>query len=244
MIHEENPAIIDIEVSALEDQESVSDLYVFLAQMTAAIGFAAALIRLINDLTQRRKVIHQYSSSSNIKIIRLRRRASGTNLWKVVKVMSIISSLMMLSLLGVLIYATIKSGILFEFSPSSVFLLALMIGLPLYLLVSINVDERKIRRGIGSRVAERAELELSGDYKSMMERCQQALSAMGARIVNLDTKQGAIEAELKESKVTIQITETLDMHCKMLVVSDAILPSVLFDLGKNKRIVDDLIKRL
>lgn len=228
---------------ALGDQESVSHLQI-LAIMTAALGFAGAFIRLINDSIQRREVVNQYSSSSNIKILQLRRRASGTKLWNIVKVIAIVSSVMLLSFAGLLIYTVMEIGLPLKFDLSSVLLLAVVIGLPIYLLISVIVDERRARRGAGSRVAERAELELSSDYQSVVEQCQRALSVMGAHMTHLDAEQGAIEAELKGSKVTIQITKIQDMHYHMSVVSDDTLPSVRFDFGKNKKIVDDLIKRL
>lgn len=231
----------------------MSDLYYLnlyiLAPTAALLGIILALIRIADYVFPQRKVVNQYPSSSNIKILRLRRRASGTTSWNVLKVISIVLSIVMLVLtllvIGLLAYATIKGGLQFKLDPLSAFILVVTIGLPIYLLVSTIRDDKRLRRGTRSRVAEQAELELLGENQSIVvEQCQRALFAMGARITHLDAEQGTIEAELKRNRVTIQITKTQDMHYNVSIISDAIWPSVRFDFGENKRIVDNLIRML
>lgn len=221
------------------------NLYIYiLAPLAAFLAIIWTLIRLTNYIIPPRRVVNQYSSPSSIRIVQLRRKASEKTLWNVIKTISIVISVVMLLFMGLLAFATIKSGIPFEFNPLSVFLLALMIGFPVYLLVSTIRDDKRVREGTGSRVAERVELELFGDYQSVVEQCRRTLSAMGAWITHLDAEQGAIKAELKNNRVIIQITKIQDMHHQMSIVSDAAWPTVRFDRGENKKIVNDLIKML
>lgn len=232
-------------VSALGDQESVWDvysLYIYLAPTAAFVGIIWTLIRLMDYFFPPRKAVNQYSSYSNIRILQLRRKASGQRLWNAIKVTSVVISVLMLLVVGLLIYATIKSGLGFSLAPLLV--LAFLTALAVYLLAGVILDDKKFRKGAESRVAERAELELFGHHQSVLEQCRRALSAMGARIIHLDAEQGVIRAELRNNRVTFQITKIEDMHHHMSIISDAAWPTTRFDFGENKRIVNELIKML
>jgi uncharacterized membrane protein len=231
----------------------VSDLYYLylyiLAPILAFVSIILTLIRIGDYIFPQRKEVKPYPSSANIKILQLRRTASGMKSWNRIKMVSIVlSALMLVPMLlavGLLAYAMVKHDLPVSLNAPSVFLLVVMLGLPIYLLVSTIRDDKRSKKGIRSRVAEPAELELLGENQVVvMDQCQRTLSAMGARITHLDAEQGTIEAELNRNRVTIQITKTQDMHYKASIISDAMWPSVRFDFGANKRIVNNLIRML
>ena len=224
------------------------NLYI-LAPTAAFLGIILTFVRIADYVFPPRKVVNQGSSPSNIKVLQLRRRASGTTSWNVLKIVSIVLSVVMLVLtlllIGLLAYTVVGGGLQFRLDPLSTFILLVTIGLPIYLLVSTVRDDRRLRRGIRSRVAEQAELEVFGEDQSMVvEQCRRVLFAIGARVTHVDAEEGTIVAEVKRNRVSIEITKLRDTHYKVLIVSDAIWPSARFDFGENKRIVDNLIRML
>lgn len=207
-----------------------------------------ALIRLITPLLQRRRLSPddsiQHRKPPDFRLLRLKAPKTGTRTWTIVAIVAATTSAVLLVLAGLMLYLLIAKQDTPQLDIGSVMFLIFMIILPIWLLTDIAVVEWRRRKNGRSWVAAPAELELESDFNSLFNKCQEVLNDMGARTTRLDVQNRFIEAELDQDRITIQIEQIGDSRHQVLILSDCKLPSVKFDLGRNRRNVDEFIQRL
>ncbi len=126
-------------------------------------------------------------------------------------------------------------------------IIVIAIVLFVFPILSLRDDykaELRLRRGERSRVFKWAEIEIVADYDSLLIRCLQVLSDMGARITHYNAVIGAVVAELPHNTITIEIRQLQDNRFQVYIASDSKLPTVRIDRGINQKYVNECATRL
>lgn len=178
------------------------------------------------------------------KLMGLVQPTSRDSAWRLVRRISIFVSIVLLSLDVTMIVVMSVYGTNVIFCGGMVIFLIVIFMLPIYFLVDDYRTQLRLTRGERSTVYKWAELEVVADYDSLLLRCSQVLSEMGARITNYNAVIGMVLAELPKTNITIEIRKSESEHYNIYIASDSNLPSVKFDFGSNQKNVDVVVKRL
>lgn len=130
------------------------------------------------------------------------------------------------------------------FSGDIIFILALLFGVSMYSLIDDYRSEMRVQRGEHSRVHKQSQIEILADYDTLIIRCLQVLSDIGARITVFSSQTNLITAELPKNIIEIKIKQTQNELYIVNISSDSKLPSIRIDFGSNKKIVGECTKRL
>ena len=130
------------------------------------------------------------------------------------------------------------------FSGGMIVILTVIFGVPIYSLIDDYQTELRLRRGERSRVFKWAEIEIVANYDSLLLRCLQVLSDMGARVTHYNANIGVFLAELRKSHLVIEIRQLQNDQYTVHITSDSNLPTVKVDFGINRKYVDECAKRL
>ena len=131
-----------------------------------------------------------------------------------------------------------------SFSGEMVVILILIIALPILLLLDVYKTELRLRRGERSRVFKWAEIEIIADYNSLLIRCFQVLSDIGARITHYNAVIGMVEAEFQRHIIVLEIRAFQNDRYTVYISSDCKKPTVKIDFGINQKIVNECATRL
>jgi hypothetical protein len=236
--------------------------------IAAFITIASFLVGIITFLGTRGKSPSQIAKerTDSAKIFRITRLIQSTqkSTWEAFRNSSIFLSIMVLGydvalvigLVGTIVvekyqpkYSGLFGNLVIEnnqiiFSAWMIFVLTFIIAFPILLLINNYKTELRLIRGELSRVFKWAEIEIEADYDSLLIRCFQVLSDMGARITHYNAVIGVIQAEFPRNNIMLEIRLSQNDHCIVYVSSDSKSPTVTIDFGINQTLVNELTSRL
>lgn len=131
------------------------------------------------------------------------------------------------------------------FTIANVIILAVIIAFPIWALGEDFGVELRTRHGLPSRVFKSAEVDLSGDYDTLMVRILQILSDMGAGVALYAPVIGHVKTEFPGHDFVVEVRKVPgDSNYRVLISSDSVPPTIRIDFGTNKRYVNEFAERL
>lgn len=212
--------------------------------VTAVLLFAAAWIQYSGLLIGLRRKVSRLPKAPAFKLIQLKIEPVRKHHWKHVKTIMLLSASLVLVPVGLFCYAWMVVGrITIGDIPWLIFIL-FFVGLAISMIVDVFKVNSRVRDGLKSRVAKRADILVEADYESLVRRCQESLADMGARLTEADAETGLLGALLGGEELTIRIAEAEENRYLVQVESDSTLPTVRFDGGRNLRNFSGVVQRL
>lgn len=186
----------------------------------------------------------QSANTFAFKLRALQRPDPNERLLSKLNVILVVTSLPLLFFDGFVIYYAATQGFESELDVGSLFFLALLFGLPIFVILDVFfLQPQKRRRGTSS-VAESATLELDGNTDELFNTCHQALTDMGGRIIQLNRRTRLIRADFSKDVMTVRIQRTPSRKNRVSVLSDSKWISVVIDGGRNRSNVDAFIRKI
>ncbi len=213
------------------------------------IGLVAAVITILNYFGLRWQKSFQIETVRNdapklFRIIRFVQSTRAETFWESLRDVSHFVWIVILGYDVALVTALLVEGNELFGNFSFLIILIVTIGFPISSLIDDYRTELKLRRGEPSKAFKWTEIEIIADYDTLLIRCLQVLSDIGARVTHYNAVIGAIVAELPRNKIVIEIRQLQNDHHTVYIASDSKIPSVKVDFGSNQKYVDECTKRL
>lgn len=228
----------------MPNTELLQQISLILAPIQVVIAVIGAIINYIRS----RRTIEKVPTDSP-KILRITRLVQSTteSSWELLRDISIFLNILILGydvalVVGLVGALVVEGNNLFDIR--MIVILIVLFVFPISILRDEYEVEVRLRRGEGSKVFKFAEIEVTADYDSLLFRCLQVLSDIGARTTNYDAVKGVMVAELPNSEVKIKITPLKGDQYIVYVSSDSKRPTVKVDFGVNQKYVNECTTRL
>ena len=214
------------------------------------IGLIAAVITIVNYFGLRWQKSFQIETvrvdaPKIFRIIRLVQSTGVETVWELIRDVSLLAWIVILGYDVALVVALVVEGNKEIFSSFGfLIILIVIIVFPILSLIDDYRTELKLRRGEPSKAFKWTEIEIVADYDTLLIRCLQVLSDIGARVTHYNAVIGAVVAELPRNKIVIEIRQLQNDHYTVYIASDSKMPSVRVDFGNNQKNVDECTKRL
>jgi len=213
--------------------------------LIAAIATIIQCLVLLHPYFLKQYIVSHVANEPRLfNLFSLRITNERKSTWSYLKKISLaVSSLALLLMLAIIALFVISKAPV-TWNVQLVFLLILSIGLPIILIADDIISDRRLKRGLHSRVFSSSELKLFGSYESLFSRSMQVTASMGAIFIDVNKSLGILSSELGQTTILIGIKPIAPDYYHLTISVDSNLPSTRWDFGKNQRIVDELSKRL
>jgi len=168
----------------------------------------------------------------NYKLFKLKRTLSHG--WTVaMRIIGTFADLFILSIFGFLNYLIITSKPRLTVTAGTEVVLVFLLITPIISLLDIYASVRSS-----------LEIEVDGDYETLMRFLEKKLFDIGVRFNKFDVNTGEIGATIYGCEMTIKVEKTENLHNKFIIRSKRRIASILFYSAQYGKILDNLIREL
>lgn len=161
----------------------------------------------------------------------------------VLSVILVVISFLLLIFSIIAISLWISGSATFKFDISIVIFAIFFIILPVVTIIDIFfIDKKRFKIG-KSTVAKEASVSFDFDINEAFDRCKNALTSIQANIILID-KPKLIKATIEKSKFTISLRRIRGGSSKANIICDSQWLTVIFDMGKNRKYLNQFLKAL